>query len=138
MIHNERGVVTAFVAIFAFALLLVAGLVVDGGYILAARRTAISEADGAARAGAQAVSVAALRQSGGPVTLDAQAANQRVQQYLAPTGHTGTVSVDGDTVTVDVTFKRETSILGIAGIGPVTVRGHGQARSIRGITAGDD
>ena len=47
MNRNEDGVITAFVAIFAVALLLVGGLVVDGGSILAARRTAIDEADGA-------------------------------------------------------------------------------------------
>jgi len=35
MNHREQGVVTVFVAGITLALLLVAGLVVDGGYILA-------------------------------------------------------------------------------------------------------
>lgn len=138
MRHGEDGVVTAFVAIFAIALLLVGGLVFDGGSILAARRTAIDEADGAARAGAQAVSVNALRQTGGPIAINEQAARLRVRDYLAPTGHTGTVTVNGDTVSVDVTFTRKTTILGMVGVGPITVHGHGQARSIRGTIQGDD
>lgn len=138
MNSNEDGVVTAFVAIFAIALLFVAGLVVDGGYVLAARRTAIDEADAAARAGAQAVSSETLRQTSGPIVIDEAVARQRVQTYLQPTGHTATVTVTGDIVSVDVTFTRKMTLLGIAGIGPVTVHGHGQARSIRGISQGDD
>lgn len=138
MNRDETGAVTAFVTIFAVALLFVAGLVIDGGYVLAARRTAIDEADAAARAGAQAVSSSTLRQTNGPVMIDEAVARQRVETYLQSTGHAGTVTVTGDVVSVDVTFTRKMTLLGIAGLGPVTVHGHGQARSIRGITQGDD
>ena len=46
--HDEAGTVTAFVVIFSFALLLLAGLVIDGGLTLAARIEAIDEAQAAA------------------------------------------------------------------------------------------
>ena len=36
--QDERGTVTAFAVVFTFALILLAGLVVDGGLTLAARR----------------------------------------------------------------------------------------------------
>ncbi len=72
---GERGTVTAFVACFVTALLAVSGLVIDGGLVLAARRTAFDEAGAAARAGAQAVDVARLRQ-GSPAVLDAAEARR--------------------------------------------------------------
>src|SRR3546814_5744105 len=46
---NERGSVTAFVVIMTSALLAMAGLVIDGGYALAAHRRAFNEAEAAAR-----------------------------------------------------------------------------------------
>ena len=46
---EKRRTVTAFVASFTIALIAVGGLVVDGGYILAARQRAYDEADAAAR-----------------------------------------------------------------------------------------
>ena len=58
---DEAGSVTAMVAIFAVALLLLAGLVYDGGMILASKRRAINTAEQAARAGAQEVSIASVR-----------------------------------------------------------------------------
>src|SRR3546814_2863091 len=58
---NERGSVTAFVVIMTSALLAMAGLVIDGGYALAAHRRAFNEAEAAARAGAQAVDLDTLR-----------------------------------------------------------------------------
>ena len=79
--RDERGTVTAFVASFTIALLAVGGLVVDGGYILAARQRAYDEADAAARAGAQAIDVDALR-SGGDATVVAADAQRRVDEYL--------------------------------------------------------
>ena len=59
--RGEDGTVTAFVVIFTLALILLAGLVVDGGLTLAARVQAIDEAQAAARAGAQAIDLAAYR-----------------------------------------------------------------------------
>ncbi|MEW6470663.1 MAG: pilus assembly protein TadG-related protein [Actinomycetota bacterium] len=128
---DERGAVTAFVVTFTVALLGVAGLVGDGGFVLAAHRQAADEAEAAARAGAQAVDEGALR-AAGTVALDPDAARARALDYLAATGHRGRVEVTGDTVWVEVSFERDLTLLRMFGLGPVTVTGDGEAHGVRG------
>ena len=135
--RDERGTVTAFVACFTIALLLVAGLVIDGGFTLAARRDAFNDANAAARAGAQALDEDALR-STGEVRLVPSRARARALEYLAAVGIEGTVDVVGDTVTVHVTTTRQATLLGIAGIGPFTIHADGTARAVRGVRTGGD
>lgn len=128
---DERGAVTAFVVTFTVALLGVAGLVADGGFVLAAYRRAADEAEAAARAGTQALDESALR-GGGTVALDPDAAQARALDYLAATGHRGRVDVTGDTVRVEVSFERDLTLLRMFGLGPVTVSGEGEAHGVRG------
>ena len=135
--RDERGTVTAFVACFTFALLVVAGLVVDGGFALAARRRAFNDAHAAARAGAQAVDETALR-STGAVRLQPGRAEALALDQLAASGTTGTVDVVGDSVTVHVTTTQNLTILGIAGLGPLTIDANGTARAVQGVRTGDD
>jgi Flp pilus assembly protein TadG len=127
---NENGMVTAFVVTLTLALLVVVGLVLDGGYTLAARREAIDEADGAARAAAQSV---ALTIRNGPVVLDQSRAQVAADAFLAPTGHAGQASVHGDVVTVTVTFRHRMLILGIGHLLSLQVSGKGSAHAVRGI-----
>ena len=134
--RDERGQLTLFVVFMTLALLILAGLVVDGGYVLAARRRAIDQANGAARAGAEVLAPSAYR-AAGRVHLDADAAVAAAQSYLAAGGHTGTVSVDGDRVSVSLSFVQRTTLLRMVGMDAVTVSGRGQARSLRGIDAGE-
>ena len=131
--RDEEGMVTAFVVIFMFALLLLAGLVIDGGLTLAARVQAIDEAQAAARAGAQAINIPLFR-STGEIVLDPPQANQAAESYLAATGHTGTVQVNGDDVDVTVSITQPMQILGIGGVGSLTVTGHGTAAAQHGVT----
>ena len=131
--RDEAGTVTAFVVIFTFALFLLAGLVIDAGLTLAARIQAIDEAQAAARAGAQAVDIALFR-STGEVVLDAAQAKGDAQLYLAATGHTGTVRVNGDEVDVTVSITQPMQILGIGGIGSLTVTGRGSATAEHGVS----
>ncbi len=133
--HGEEGTVTAFVVIFTFALVMLAGLVLDGGLTLAAKVQAVDEAQAAARAGAQAVDVPLLR-STGQVVLDASLARQDAMVYLATTGHTGVVQVDGNEVEVSVTITQPMQILGLGGIGSITVTGRGSAVPAHGVYAG--
>ena len=124
---------TAFVVVFAAAMPLFAGLVVDGGLVLAAQRRAANEAEAAARAGAQAVDIPTYRASGA-FALDATKARGAALAYLAQTGHEGEATVDGDHVSVVVRFHQPMQILGLAGLGSVTVTGRGDARAERGVT----
>jgi Flp pilus assembly protein TadG len=124
--------VTAFVTVITVALIMFIGLVFDGGNILAARREAIDEAEGAARAAAQDVNTASRRT--GQVTLDPVEVDAAVAGYLAPTGHRGSAVTDGREVTVTVSFAQPLWILGIGGMVSRTVSGRGTARPLPGIT----
>lgn len=124
--EDESGIVTAFVIIFSLALLAMAGLVLDGGLTLAAKVQAIDDAQGAARAGAQAIDIPLYR-STGQITLDPAQATTDAERYLAASGHSGTVAVDGDRVTVIVHVTRPTQILSIVGVDELTVSGTGSA-----------
>jgi hypothetical protein len=135
-LRGEEGTVTAFVVIFTFAILLLAGLVIDGGLTLSAKVQAIDEAQAAARAGAQAINLPLFR-STGEVVLDPASATQAAEAYLAKTGHSGTVSVNGDDVTVTVSIAQPMQILAIAGLGHLTVSGSGSAVAEHGVLAND-
>lgn len=127
---------TAFVTVFTVALLGVAGLVADGGLLLAAHQRAFNEAEAAARAGAQAVDVDALR-SGAGVRLDPSEAERRARDYLTSINRDGTVEVAGDTVRVRLAFRQDLTILGAFGLGARTVEGEGVARAVSGVTEGE-
>jgi hypothetical protein len=130
---NERGSVTAFVVIMTSTLLAMAGLVIDGGYALAAHRRAFNEAEAAARAGAQAVDLDTLRATG-DVVLDAGEAERRALEYLAALDRSGSVEVDGDVVRVHLSFEHGLVLLDAFGVGPMTIEGDGEARAVRGVT----
>ena len=132
--RGEEGTVTAFVVVFAFALVLLAGLVIDGGLAFAAKVQAIDEAQAAARAGAQAIDIPLFR-STGEVVLDPAAATQAAESYLAASAHTGTVRVHGDQVTVTVSITQPMQVLSIAGLGHLTVTGTGSAVAEHGVLA---
>jgi hypothetical protein len=130
--------VTAFVVIFTTALIFVAGLVIDGGSLLAAKRRASNEAEAAARAGAAALpslDVDAFRR-GGQVVLDPGAAEAAVRAYLQRAGHPDAdVTVVGDRVRVSLRVPDpELFILRfVSG----DVHGTGEARAVRGVVGAE-
>jgi Flp pilus assembly protein TadG len=128
--------VTLFVVVIAAALLAMAGLVVDGGYALAARQEASTVAEQAARAGADALAPASLRGSG-PLYLDPAGARRVAETYLATTGHAGQASVAGDSVTVTVKITRRTAILSAVGIAQLSATATATARGLTGIDRPD-
>ena len=132
-LRDERGQVTAMWAILALALLVLGGLVYDGGQILTARREANNLARQAARAGAQQLDENSLR-VGNP-TLDPAAAEAAARGYLARENVTPiAVVVTGSTVTVTVSLKQPTPLLALVGINDLTVTSTASARSARGVT----
>ncbi len=131
---DERGQVTAFVCVIMVALLAMAGLVIDGGSALAAKRRAINEADAAARAGSQALAVASYRRTG-TLAPDGNAAIASARAYLARTGDSGEVAIRGDQVVVTVHTDQRMTILGIVGVGTMTLTGVGQAHLSSGVEA---
>jgi hypothetical protein len=131
--QDENGRVTAFVVVFVAAVIAFSGLVLDGGLALASKIRAIGEAQEAARAGAQAIDLSTYRSSGALRLVPAQA-NTLAHQYLAAAGHSGTVTIADNTVDVTVTVSQPTQLLGLIGIGSITVTGTGQAQPQRGIS----
>lgn len=132
---RERGTVTAFVTVATVAMLMATGLVLDGGKILAAHREADDQAGAAARAGAQAVDVDALRVRS--TRLDTRAAVTAARAYLGRHGYSGTARVRGDRVEVRLTLRKATPLLSLVGMRTVTVTGNGEARIVRGVTRGE-
>ena len=129
----ESGQVTAFVVVMATALILCAGLVIDGGLTLAAKIRATDEAQSASRAGAEQINLATYRSSGA-IVLDSSQATIAAERYLASTGDHGQVAVNGNTVTVTVVAIQPTQILGIVGLHSLTVSATATASAFRGIT----
>lgn len=134
-LRHDGGSISAFLVVMAMTLVLVAGLVLDGGRMLAARREVQDVAQNAARAGAQAVSLSAARN--GVTTIDTAQASAAASSYLALTGHTGTSQVAGDTITVTVTDTVPMLLLSLAGIPSRTTSAVEQARIVQGVSGAD-
>lgn len=133
----DRGSVTVFFAITAVGMLLLLGLVADGGAKLRATQHATTVAAEAARAGGQALDTAAAT-AGTTGHVDRTQALQAAQHYLTAAGATGTVAVSADRtrLTVTVTRTAPTAFLSLIGIDQLTVTGHAQAVLVGSITGG--
>jgi len=132
--RTDVGALTAFVALLLVGLVALIGLVVDGGAVLTAHQSAQVEAEQAARSGAGALSVDALRN--GAVQLDAPAAVSAAEQFTATAGHPGTATVTGGIVTVRIQYVVPTVVLGIVGIRSLRVSAVASAENLQGVTTG--
>jgi uncharacterized membrane protein len=130
--RGAAGNVTAFVAVFAAAVLLMMGLVYDGGRLLASQRRAANVADGAARAAAQALDTNLRRQ--GQTVLVTSDARANANAYVAAAGCDCQIShfeTNGAQATVEVTSEFEPTFFPPA---RSTVRERGTAELEEGIT----
>ena len=91
--NNDDGFATLFVGIVAVALVLVIGLVVDGGAVVSARAEALDEATAAGRAAAQMIDADALLRDN-TVVLSPEAAKKAAQDYIASTGDKASVRIE--------------------------------------------
>jgi len=133
-VADDHGAIAAFVVLVLVGLLALVGLVVDGGTALTSRQAAQVEAEQAARAGAGALSVDALRS--GVIQIDAPAAVAAAQQFMAAAGHPGTAVVVGGVVTVTIRYAVSTAILGIVGVDHLAVSAEASAVNVGGVTRG--
>ena len=106
----EQGSVSAFVAVVAIGLVMVAGMAYDGGRIVAAQAMARDLASSAARAGAQEIDLDVLRSTGEAV-LDPERATTAASAFLAGSGRTGRMWVSESSITVAVTIRQPMRIL---------------------------
>lgn len=128
----ERGSVTAFVVVIALAFIVAAGLVIDGGLALAGKTTALNEAQQAARTAATALAQQPLRD--GQIALDAGPALADAQAYIAATGDSGTVTLDGTLIHAHISHRQPTRILGLFGVSVITVSADATARIEQGVS----
>jgi Flp pilus assembly protein TadG len=127
--RDERGSASIWaILVIAGAFTVLLGLVVDGGRVIDERVAASRAAAQAARAGADALSAASVRN--GSDAVDTEAARARAQSYLRDAGMDGTVSVAGDTVTVRITADSENQILGVIGVSSFPIDETESARAI--------
>lgn len=134
--QSERGSVTAFVVVIALAFVVAAGLVIDGGLALAGKTTALDEAQQAARTAATALAQGPLRD--GEIVVDPGPALADAQAYINATGDSGTVTLDGTLIHAHILHHQPTKILGLFGVGVITVSGDATARIEQGIRTDSD
>jgi Flp pilus assembly protein TadG len=132
--RDDEGAIVAFVVLIMVALVALLGLVVDGGTALTAQQAAQVEAEQAARAGAGALSVDALR--AGLIQIDGPAAVVAADSFMSAAGHPGSASVAGGVVTVHIAYQVPTAILGIIGIDRINVSAAAAALDVDGVTRG--
>jgi Flp pilus assembly protein TadG len=127
--RREAGVVTVFMALASTAMLLMVGLVVDGGARLRALGRAHQIAQEAARAAAEEVDT-----RGEELLLDRGAAVAAGREYLRQAHVAGTVIVtDRRTVRVTATVAGTYLILGITGHNTYTVSAAATASATVGV-----
>jgi len=127
--REERGaaaVWTLIIATTAFVGLL--GLVGGGGELINERVEAKRAAEQAARAGADELSVAAVRS--GSDHVDTGDAIARAKGVLRQAGWTGSVRVQGSKVIVTATGTRNPEFLGLLGVGAIRISETGSADAI--------
>ncbi|MCL1870591.1 MAG: pilus assembly protein [Promicromonosporaceae bacterium] len=128
---DERGSISAWVVLAAFATIVLVGLVVDLGGQLTVLEHARDVAGQAARAGSERLNAPQAIEGHG-ASVDVAAAKSAANGYLAAAGVDGTVTVsNGTTVTVTVHDHYETVFLAAVGIGRLGVTGTASARVIR-------
>jgi Flp pilus assembly protein TadG len=136
---RESGAATVFVVAFAVVLLVMAGLVVDGGLAINARQRVADDVEQAARAGSQHLDLVSLR-DGGLVRIDPGPAQEAARTFLAERRYPGsgvTVTANAQQVTVSAQIDQPTALLSLIFIDHFTVRAQGQARPAVGITGED-
>lgn len=133
----DRGSTLIWLLLLTPTLFGFAGLVLDGGRVLAARQKAANIAEQAARVGVDTLDIAAYRDSGGTVDqVDPTRARSAACGFVAVArpGATCSAQTVGNRVTVRVTVTTPTAVLGVVGVGSLTTTGVGSARSAVGIT----
>lgn len=127
MRRNERGSLTPGAVILVTGLLVMIGLVVDGGRHLNALDQAGDIASQAAHAAGQQLDVDRYG-AGNGVGVNPQNAIAVAQDVLSAAGATGSVTTDGDRIRITTSITKPTAFLSLAGITTVTGTGEAEVR----------
>jgi Flp pilus assembly protein TadG len=132
---RDRGTVAMFTAIFALFVIMLAGLLVDGGLAIHARERAADIAEQAARAGADDIDIEELRRTGEPTvkTETACARAAQLAETYADSLAGWNCSAGTDEVSVTVTIPVELQLLSIVpGLGGFNMTSTATAHPERG------
>lgn len=136
---QQRGQAVVWVAAMLPFFLAIIGLTVDGEVVWNAERQLQGVADGAARAGAEALDTGAYYGSNGQtVALDPSAARQQAETYLLreESGARWSVSADSRQVVVRLRRSVPTSFVRIIGIDAVPLTASAVAEVRHGVVSG--
>ncbi|MFF7995117.1 TadE/TadG family type IV pilus assembly protein [Kitasatospora xanthocidica] len=134
--RRDRGGISVYSAIVAFALLLIIGLTVDGGGKIRATERANRVAQEAARAGGQQLDPTKAI-PGTAIVVDPAKAIAAANAYLDRAKVTGSAKVSDDRrkIIVSVTGPDyETKFFSLVGIGSLPVHGQATATLVYGVT----
>lgn len=125
---GDRGRVSVFLAIALVGVLILIGMVADGGARLRAMQRADNIAAEAARAAGQGIDGSEAI-PGGEKRLLPELASRAAQEYLAAAGVPGTAVVTdgGQEVVVEVRITEDTAMLSLIGINTINVTGRATA-----------
>lgn len=127
--RDERGAAAVWTLILATtAFTALVGLVGGGGELINERVEAKRAAEQAARAGADVLSASSVRS--GRDDLDTARAIGRAQGVLNAAGWGGSARVQGSEVTVTASGNRSPALLGLLGVGGITITETGSADAI--------
>lgn len=122
----EQGSVLITGLLLSIALIMVIGFAVDVGHAFLVKRQLASIADDAALSGSQAIDVQALHE--GHLQLNPGQADSEAQHTIAVNPSvTGQVNATTGSVTVTVTRRVPTILLGIVGLRTLTIDAHATA-----------
>jgi len=123
---DERGSVLITGLLLSLALIMVIGAAVDIGHAFLVKRQLASIADDAALSGSQVISLPKLHE--GHLQLDPSQAQTEAQRTIAATPSvTGQVNATPERVTVTVTRRVTTILLGLVGLHTLTITAHASA-----------
>jgi Flp pilus assembly protein TadG len=134
---GDRGTVAMFTSIFALFVLMLAGLLVDGGLTIHARQRAADIAEQAARAAADDIDENYLRRTGKARILTSDAPCRHARR-LAATYHevTGPIrcdTSDGQSARVSVRIRVKFQLLSAFGFSDMTMSSTASAHPQEGI-----
>jgi Putative Flp pilus-assembly TadE/G-like len=134
---GDRGTVALFTTIFAMFVLILAGLLVDGGLTIHARQRAADIAEQAARAAADTVDEPYLRQTGKARIVNTDAPCRRARllaaKYPEVTGPILCDTSDGQSARVIVRIHVKFQLLSAFGFSDMTMSSSASAHPQEGI-----
>ena len=130
-LRADRGSATGWAIGTIIVGLLIVALVFDGAAAMTARATALDVAQQAARAGADQLDLALLREQG-VVAIDPAAAQATAQQWLHNADAEGAANATPSEVTVTVTVTQPTVLLAAVGIPMFTITAAATAQPLTG------